>query len=66
MHAGRATFDQRLQMSGQLMPMLVDKMKKMPMNEGTTTYAHAIRAMALSVSDRRVDRAANKGDIDTS
>ena len=50
LHAGRATFDERLQMSSELMPMLVEKMKKMPMNENTAPLA--------ALSDRRAFSAA--------
>jgi hypothetical protein len=64
LHAGYATFDDRLAMSGELMPMLIERMKKMPMDEGMATYARSIRAMALGLHARRADRQALNADLD--
>lgn len=64
LHAGQATEDPRLSLNGELMPALIERMKRMPMNEGMTVYARACRAMALSVYARRQDRAALAADLD--
>ena len=64
LHAGYSTFDERVALSGEMMPMLIDRMKKLPMNEGMATYARGIRAMALSLHNRRADRQALNGDLE--
>ncbi|MGB7157264.1 MAG: DUF4159 domain-containing protein [Tepidisphaeraceae bacterium] len=64
LHAGLSTTDERLNMSGDLMPGLIERMKKYPMNEGRATYARAIRSLALAVHDRKVDRQTLTADLD--
>lgn len=64
LHAGLATDDHRLSMNGEMMPMLLDRMKKMPMVDDRPVYARAMRAMVLAVHNRRADRATLAGDLD--
>ncbi|HEV2294490.1 MAG TPA: DUF4159 domain-containing protein [Tepidisphaeraceae bacterium] len=65
LHAGQATEDPRLNMNGELMPALMERLKALPMNEGRAlVYSRAIRAMALAVHNRRTDRKALRDDLD--
>jgi hypothetical protein len=62
--AGLATRDERLNPKGSLVREMVDKMKAMPADAGTVTYARGIRATALALLARPEDRAALKQDVD--
>jgi hypothetical protein len=63
MQCGRAINDPRLSLHGPLMRGLIDAMKALPLQDyHYATYARALRATALSLSDRPDDRAAMKAD----
>jgi len=64
LHAGQSTYDPRLAMNGELMPDLIERMKRLPMIEGRVTYARACRALALAVHNRKIDRTALNADLD--
>ena len=50
-------------MNGELMPALLESLKKMEPKPGFTIYSRALRAMALAVHNRRNDRAALAADL---
>jgi hypothetical protein len=63
MQSGNAMNDPRFSLHDPLMRALIDRMKAFRIEDrGVATYPHAVRAMALSLSDRPDDRAVMKAD----
>jgi hypothetical protein len=58
-----AVKDERLNLKGDFVKKLVAVMKDSPMEMGPVTYARAIRSTALSLIDRKEDKAALAADV---
>lgn len=63
LQAGQATRDPRLELSGALMPAMLESMKRLNPSDGKVTYARGIRATALALANRPEDRAALEADV---
>jgi hypothetical protein len=60
--AGDMIHDPRLDVRGDFMKGLIERMKETPMDGNRATYSRSIRAAALAVHDRPEDRATLEGD----
>ncbi len=62
LHAAEATHDLRLTPDSPQVAAMLDALKKMPMEHEVSTYSRSLRAAALSVYHRAVDKAALRDD----
>src|SRR5439155_13487644 len=56
LHAGQASKDERLNPHSPFVASILDQLRQMQMTDPVATYTHSLRAQALSVYNRSIDR----------